>query len=416
VKYLLNQRLKRQQIDTSDFMKTTAITILAFLTLTFCKGQEKKNDNINDKKLKYEGLGDTTFSLGGNVSILDCKPTKDQNYRIYIRTNPKDNIHLQDHSFLTIGAKGDSIAHIPIIFQHFLTDYIELDDCFYVVTTDRKTMGGYTKDFLSKYDKNWRLIWIKKIDKPKYPSGNSVLRLTNNNELILISDEYQPKTSNVGISIRRYNLNGKMISEKLILTKRHSNPISIIPTFDSNFYLTAEQYDQAENTNSLWLFKLTQKGDTIWTKKYPHFYPRQTVLSSNGDLVFYGSNYSPIEDQNKHYHYLKIIVLDIDGNLKWQKDIKQNYYEKAENFIETKNGNFLFSSTITPIKDKGERAYIFELNSNGDLTFERKFEYSIHNVPYLIRTEGQITMIGQKWIGKFGEPENDIFYITKLRE
>ena len=144
----------------------------------------------------------------------------------------------------------------------------------------------------------------------------------------------------------------------------------------------------------------------------------QTVLSSNGDLVFYGSNYSPIEEQKTHYHYLKIIVLDEEGNLKWSKETKQNYYEKPGNLIETKEGNYLFSSTITPIKDKGDRAYIFELNRNGELTFERKFEYSvgISSVPYLIRTEGQITMIGQKWIGKFGEPFNDIFYITKLIE
>ena len=399
-------------------MKTIVITILAFLTLTSCKGQEKNNDNVIDKKLKYEELGDTTFSLGGYVSILDYKPTIDKNFRFYLRTNPKDDIHKQEHSFLTIGAKGDSISHIPIQFQHFLTDYIELEDCFYVVTTDRRTMGGYTKDFLNKYDKNWRLIWTKNIDKPKYPSGNSILRLTNNNELIMISDEYQPKTSNVGISIRLYNLDGKIISEKLILTKGHSNPISIIPATDSNFYLTAEQYDRESNINSLWLMKLTQKGDTIWTKKHPHFYPRQTVLLSNGDLVFYGSNYSPIEEQKTHYHYLKIIVLDEEGNLKWSKETKQNYYEKPGNLIETKEGNYLFSSTITPIKDKGDRAYIFELNRNGELIFERKFEYSvgISSVPYLIRTEGQITMIGQKWIGKFGEPFNDIFYITKLTE
>lgn len=397
-------------------MKTAVITILAFLTLTSCKGQEKKNDSLNDKELKYEVVGNTTFSLGSHVSILDCKPTIDKYFRIYLRTNQKDDIHKKNYSFLTIGSKGDSISHIPIFFQYALTDYIELADCFYVVTTDRRTMGGYTKDFLNKFDKNWRLIWIKNIDKPKHPSGNSILRLTNKNELILISDEYQPKTSNVGISIRLYNLVGKIISEKLILTKGHSNPISIIPTTDSNFYLTAEQYDLESNINSLWLMKLTQKGDTIWTKKYPRFYPRQTVLSSNGNLVLYGSNHSLIEDEKTYYQYLKIIVLDEEGNLKWSKDLKQNYYEQPGNLVETKEGNYLFSSTITPVKDKGDRAYIFELNRNGDLTYERQFEYSIHNVPYLIRAEGQITMIGQKWIGKFGDPFNDIFYITKLTE
>lgn len=399
-------------------MKTTAITILTLLTLASCNGQVKQIDRAEETKPKYQDISESSVSFGGHNSILDCKPTADNNYLLYLRTNPNDNIYKQDFYFLKINPKGDSLNSLPISFEHFLTDYIELDEFYYVVTTDLRTMGGYTKDFLSKYDKNWKLIWSKKIDKPKYPDGSTVLTLTKNNEILLIANEFIPKTTKIGISVRRYNLDGKLISENLMLTKAHSNPISIIPTSDSNFYLTAEQYDQTENINSLWLMKLTQTGDTIWTKKYPHFYSRQTILTSTGNLVFYGSNYSPSDEQKIHYHYLKIIMLDKDGNLKWQKDIKQNYYERAGNLIETKDGNYLFSSTITPIKDKGDRAYIFELSKNGNLTFERKFEYSagISSVPHLIRTEGQITMIGQKWIGKFGEPFKDVVQITKLTE
>jgi len=399
-------------------MKTTAITILTLLTLVSCNGQEKQNDRDTNTKLHYELIGETSISFGGHNSILDFKTTADNNYLLYLRTNQEDNIHKNDFYFLKISPKGDSINSLPISFENFLTDYIELDEFYYVVTTEYRTMGGYTKDFLSKYDKNWKLIWSRKIDKPKYPDDSTVLTLTRNSEILLIANEFIPKTTKIGISIRRYNLDGKLISENLMLTKVHSNPISIIQSADNNYYLTAEQYDRDANINSLWLMKLTQKGDTIWTKKYPHFYSRQTILTNSGDLVFYGSNYSQTEEQKKYFNYLKIIYLDKEGNLKWQKDIKQNYYEKPGSIIETKSGSYLFSSTITPIKDKGDRAYVFELDKNGDLTFERKFEYSvgINSVPFLIRSDGQITMIGQKWIGKFGDPFHDIIQVTRLTE
>ena len=392
------------------------LIILALFSLASCIEHVKQNDNA--KKTKYQVISESTIGLGSHNSILDIKPTTDNNYLLYLRTTPKDNPYKQDFYFLKLSPTGDSLKSFPIRFEHFLTDYIEYDDFYYVVTTDVRTMGGYTKDILCKYDKNWKQIWSKKINKPKYPDGSTVLTLTKNNEILLIANEFIPNTSKNGISFRRYNLDGKMISEKLMLTINNSNPISIIPSSDNNFYLTAEQYDQTENINSLWLMKLSQKGDTIWTNKYPHFYARQTVLNSNGDLVFYGINFSLNKEQNYNYEYLKIIVLNNDGNIKWQRDIKQNYYERAGNFIETKDGNYLFASTITPIKDKGDKAYIFELNKNGELIFERKFEYKIgiSSVPYLIKTKGQITIVAQKWIGKFGEPFKDIIQLTKMTE
>lgn len=399
-------------------MKTTVLIILTLLTFVTCNGQEKQTKHDKETELHFQEIGESSISYGGHNSILNFKATADNNYLLYLRSNQQDNIHKDDFYFLKISPKGDSINSFPISFENFLTDYIELDQFYYVVTTDLRTMGGYTKDFLNKYDKSWKLIWSKKIDKPKYPDGSTVLTLTRNNEILLISNEFIPKTTKIGISFRRYNLDGKLISENLMLTKGHSNPISIIQSADDNYYLSAEQYDQDANINSLWLMKLTQKGDTIWTKKYPNFYSCQTILTPNGDLLFYGSNYSKKEEQRTHYHYLKIIYLDKEGNLKWHKDIKQNYYEKPGNVIETKSGSYLFSSTITPIKDEGDRAYIFELNKNGELTFDQKFEYSvgINSVPFLIRTEGQITIIGQKWIGEFGDPFHDIIQVTKLME
>jgi len=399
-------------------MKTTAITLLSFFTFVSCNGQGKQNDSVIEIKPKYEEISQTTIRIGGHVSILDYRPIADNNHLLYLRANPKEEIHKQDFYFLTINSKGDSINSYPIRFDNFFADFIELDDFYYVVTTDRRTMGGFTKDLLNKYDKNWKLIWSNRIDKPKYPTGSTVLILTNNNEILLIANECIPESSKTGISFRRYNLEGTLISENLILTKEMSNPISIIKSNDDNFYLTAELYNRQSDINSLWLMKLSQAGDTIWTKSYPHFFSRQTNLTRNGDLIFYGSNYSQSDERKTHHHYLKIIVLDRKGNLKWQKEIKQNYYERPGNFLETKDGNYLFASTITPIKDKGSRAYLFELDSNGDLTFERKFEYpvGINSVPFIFRTEGQITMVGQKWIGKFGEPFKDIIHITKLTE
>ena len=84
--------------------------------------------------------------------------------------------------------------------------------------------------------------------------------------------------------------------------------------------------------------------------------------------------------------------------------------------IETKDGHFLFSSFIIPTKDNREYTYLFELDENGDMTYENKFEYSLgtQSIPLLLKGNEQVIMISQKWIGKFGEPFHDIILLTKL--
>lgn len=399
-------------------MKTIAIILFTFLTLASCNEQVKQTDRTKETKPSYQNISETSISLGEHNALLHGKPTADNNYLLYIRTARDATIPKDDYYFLKINNQGDSIHCLPVRFEYSLTDYIELDSFYIVVTTDRRTMGGYTKDFLNKYDKNWKLIWSKKINHPKYPDGSTVVTLTRNNELLVLADEFVPKTVEHGMSIRRYHLDGTLIAENLMLTKELTYPISITPSADNHFYVTAGQYDQTTGIPSLWLIKLTQKGDTVWTKKHPYFYAKQTIVTSNENLVFYGSNFSPPAEQKNHYEYIKIIVLDKNGNLQWEKEMKQNYYEKPGNCLETKDGNYLFASTITPIQNKGDKAYLFELTKKGELTFERTFDYSvgISSVPYLIRTEGQITMIGQKWMGKFGEPFKDIIQITKLTD
>lgn len=167
------------------------------MTLVSCNGQEKQTNRDKETELHFQEIGESSISFGGHNSILNFKATADNNYLLYLRTNQQDNIHKDDFYFLKISPKGDSINSLPISFENFLTDYIELDQFYYVITTDLRTMGGYTKDFLNKYDKNWKLIWSRKIDKPKYPDGSTVLTLTRNNEILLIANEFIPKTTKI---------------------------------------------------------------------------------------------------------------------------------------------------------------------------------------------------------------------------
>jgi len=397
-------------------MKKASLLPLSILISISCIGQEV-GANIERSGSKYQIKSETTFSLGYHNRIVSHRDILDGNYLFDIQVNDQGGLPSNYKDFLVkINQEGDTIGTKQIISPNeFPSNYIECGNYYYGIRIDSRTMGGYSKDFLNKYDRNRKLIWSKNINKPKWPDGNTVITLIKNNQLLVVANEFS-STNHQGISISKYDLNGRLISAKLLSGNIERNPISIIKSKDNNYFLTAEKYNAKTNTNSLWMIKLNADGDTIWSKAYQNFYPKQTILTGKNELLIYGSNYSSLEGKNESFEFLKVLMLDSSCNLKWQKEINKNWHEKPGNMIVTKDGHFLFSSFIIPTKDNREYSYLFELDDNGKITYENKFEYSlgIQSIPVILQGDEQIIMVSQKWIGQFGEPFHDIILLTKL--
>jgi hypothetical protein len=396
-------------------VKTIVLQLFTIFTIITCNAQVADSSNSSFEN-KYQVHSEKVFSLGFNNRILSHREIQDGNYLLSIQVNDYGGIYNYKDFFVKINQEGDSAGAKRIISSNqFPSNYIECGNYYYGIKIDSRTMGGYSKDFLNKYDKNWNLIWTKNINKPKWPDGNTILTLLKNSRILVIANEFKSK-NHQGISISKYDLKGTLISSKLLSGDVHCNPISILATKDNNYFLTADKYDDKTKANSLWMIKLNTDGDTIWSKVYPNFYPKQTILTSKNEIVVYGSNYASGEGNNKMCEFLKVLMLDNNCNLKWQREINKNWYERPGNMIETKDGHFLFSSSITPIKDNGEFAYLFELDSNGNKIYENKFDYSlgIQSTPIILQGIKQIIMVSQKWIGRFGEPFHDIISLITL--
>lgn len=384
-----------------------AIIIICILTTFFACSQQ----NHSDKKEQYKNNKEYALTLNKRHTVINVEKTKNNHYRSYVLAS--DENYNQNYYFLEFDSKGDFLDSIPILFDAPLMDYIEHGNHYYVLSADMETEGHYQKNILYKFDKKWKQIWSVNSNHLRRDDGSATFTITPENEILLISNKFILNTDKEGIVIDRYNLDGEFLSEKFLIEKKYSDPISIVESMDNNYFLTGMKYDEKTEVNFLWLLKINAQGDTIWTKSYPDFYPKETIVSSNGDLVFYGSNYAEIEEQKNNYHYLKIIVLDKEGNKKWGKEIKQNYYEDPLQLIENKKGNYLFLSKITPVKDKGDFTYLFEMNKEGNLEMEKKIE-NIGEIKCLFETENQQVLLGTKKVNAQGIPPYDKIQVVKL--
>lgn len=389
-------------------MRTTLI-IFTFLSLISCNSKDEKKIVTAETKQKYEVIGSYFLTFGQNNSIRTIKNNDDSTYSFKIEADNYPEIT----EFITvkINSEGDTISTSPSTPFDLPINYIRFGNYYYELNTDRRTMGGFTKDYLNKYDKNWNIIWSRNINKPKMPSSGSVFSITDDNEILYISNEYQPNTTKKNLATRRFSLNGKLISEKSITSELESDPVSMMKTDKHHYFLISSESENGRNPINISIKKINSKGDVIWVKKQTYFNIKQSAITRNGDILLYGSEFSDSEKE-KCYTFLKVMLLDKNANLKWQKELKKNYSAYAGNFLETKNNNFLFSSSVMPKKDRYEYPYLFELNNNGKFTFEQKFDFHLgmNAVPFILHSKDQITMIVEKNVGNF----EDVIQVEKL--
>jgi len=380
------------------FMKTSTIAILIILSLISCNQQD--DSKINDSQLSHLHL---TFGIGFNNYINLYKKTNNNKQLFHLITHSwKDSTSSTENEyFVKTNQDGTlfNIKNISITEGQQLSDFIDVDDYYYVITTAIRTMNGFTKDYLNKYDKNCKLIWTKKIETPKLPDWSTVLSTTKNKELIVISNWFTPNSSSIssrtGIVFRIFDLNGNMKSERVI--KEYGDcckPVSLIKSNDNNYFLTVNPdmtYFHGRDTNAyITLFKLNDNGDILWTKEFADFYPKQTIETKDSELVLFGAGFSEKHNQ----HYLKIIFLDNKGFIKWEKKINKYYCEEPVNMIVTKQGNLLFTSDVMSVEYDGTFGHLFKFDRKGKFIFDRYLTPLHNNI--ILQGKEEIFMLSLK--------------------
>ncbi|MBK8808126.1 MAG: hypothetical protein IPO21_16430 [Bacteroidales bacterium] len=391
----------------------TFIVLILFLFSCVPKTDTDRCEAKLESESKLKEICRDTISFGSENSIRSFKLNIDTTSCFFINSNIFDTISKHSIHFLRLSSQGKVVEKFPVKFQSVIMDYIENDECFFAISTDRSTMGGPSVDYLCKYDKKWKLLWINEIASGMPPCSKSIITIGSNNEILVISDI---KKNCSGLVFYRFSLDGKKISERYFRTDNMCSPFTLMQSNDANYYLTASLYEAHSHSSLLWLLKIDLFGDTIWTKKYPDFYPNYAIFTKSSDLLFYGSNYSNKSDSSSGNMYIKIISTDLSGNVKWINEIKQNYSEYPGNVVELENDNFLFSSSIIPHKDSSHFSYLFVLNSNGILLSEKKFNFSIGriSVPIIVNSDNGISMLDYIQTDSFKTPFSNKIIITKL--
>lgn len=346
-------------------MKYIPIILLIFYLQVSCDPPPIKKYSLTLKKGSISAINDSIYSFGKRHDIFNFKRTLTNQYQFYARIIPDSGNFLErlngNGYFMLFNTKGKLSNIKKVNFNKYLSDYVEINNCYYVVLTDRKTMGGNTTDYLCKYDSAWTPIWSKKIGKAKYPDGTSKICLADNNELLLVSDYYDIKDNLHKVSLSRYSLPGNLVEYKLLSFDEESpDPVFLTETDGNNYILGVDLLHNETSISDFCIIKLNNKKDTLWSKRYKDFYHIQTVLNNENEIIFAGKKHS---DQHKS---LNLLSIDTLGNINFTKKIEHDFWIKRD-MIKCKE-NYVFAvyyqnyTVFYLINKKGETLYKKELS------------------------------------------------------
>lgn len=141
---------------------------------------------------------------------------------------------------------------------------------------------------------------------------------------------------------------------------------SLIKCYDGNLVQAGSFYDSTLSQPDMLLIKLTENGDTLWTKTYGGndtdganmvFQTLDSGFVLVGATNSYGGGYSDFY----------IVKTDKDGNFQWQKTYGNISDEVCYVGQVTLDGGFILSG------EKNNKLYIVKTDSNGTFQWERFF-------------------------------------------
>lgn len=122
----------------------------------------------------------------------------------------------------------------------------------------------------------------------------------------------------------------------------------------SNSNKSGDKSDNSKGENDYWVIKIDANGNLQWDKTYggdKHEGANAVIATNNGNFLIVGNSYSgKTGDKNSNSYGdsdLWLVLLDGNGNMKWQNSHGGSAYDDMKQGILTNDGNFLLVGETT---------------------------------------------------------------------
>lgn len=158
---------------------------------------------------------------------------------------------------------------------------------------------------------------------------------------------------------------------------------SMQETVGGGYILAGSRLDSATSAKQMYLLKLDQLGDTIWTRTYGsnHTSEFKSVVETN-DFGYILTGYSNIVTNGGAYD-VELRKVDSNGNTQWTRLYGGIDDDKANEIQQTTDGGYIITGYTNSSAFNNGNVYLLKLNESGDLVYPTAV-YGFHIQPKVL--------------------------------
>ena len=260
------------------------------------------------------------------------------------------------------------------------------------------------------------LLWQTTFGGEEYDIGNSIKKTSDGNFIIAGSSQSFVPATMGNIYVIKCDPAGNKIWEKYYGGIDLDVANSVIESKDGNFYIAGYTYNIQNLYQQIYVLKLNANGDTVWTKNYggiEYELAQEIIETTDSNFVIIGTTDSYGAGNNDIF----LIKINEIGDTLWTKTYGTNTYDNGISIKETFDGGLILAgytaSNVIVIKtdsngivewtktyDQFETATYINLTTDGGYIISG---YKGNNSrPYLIRTDENGDTVWTNTYGWYG--------------
>jgi hypothetical protein len=229
-------------------------------------------------------------------------------------------------------------------------------------------------------------------------------------DIYMVGTSKSLQASTGGLALTKINAEGDLIFEKSYGGTVLDAGTNICTTSDGHLLLLGiTSLPTSSGTQvDVFVLKVTTNGDTLWTKTYGDsslFDVAEGLLETdNGEILILGSTY------NGSTNDFKLVRLDAQGNLLWQKVYNSPYDDEGINIQNVGNGEYLL---LGRRKDGDDDFYVMKIEEQGNILWENTYGTPQYEQAHSISktSDGNFLLCGHS----SGVDALHNLYLTKIR-